>query len=143
MNIQLKSTKTVFLQLVPLNDDISEIFSSKNEISNESKFEFGLEVKFSESDKDEFAVVIHSELSRKDKFTLQAVFSAEFKAEGKESEFNKKFKESKFPYINAPAIAYPFFRAMIANTLVNCGLEPYYLPSVNFERLYREKIGNN
>ena len=138
IQLQLQSTKTVFLQLAPLTDDFNEIFESRNEVSNENRFEFGLDVQFSEEYKDEFVVVIHAELSRKDSFTLQSVFSAEFKARG--GELDEKFKESKFPYINAPAIAYPFFRAMIANTLVNSGLEPYYLASVNFERLYNEKF---
>jgi preprotein translocase subunit SecB len=42
------------------------------------------------------------------------------------------FKNSDFPIVNAPAIAYPYLRAFIANLTLNAGYEPVNLPSINF-----------
>ncbi|MGD4786207.1 protein-export chaperone SecB, partial [Xanthomonas citri pv. citri] len=47
---------------------------------------------------------------------------------------DKKFQESNFPKVNAPAIAYPFLRTFIANFLLNSGYEPIILPSINFTK---------
>ncbi len=45
------------------------------------------------------------------------------------------FKNSDFPIVNAPAIAYPYLRAFIANLTLNAGYEPVNLPSINFTAL--------
>lgn len=45
---------------------------------------------------------------------------------------DEKFKQSKFPVVNAPAIAFPFLRAFIANFLISVGCNPILLPSFNF-----------
>ncbi|QNX00305.1 protein-export chaperone SecB (plasmid) [Acinetobacter seifertii] len=127
MNIQLTSTKTLFLKLQPPQD---------NFIEQEEKFSFDYQVEFPESIKNKFIVVIKSLIEHKSGYHIDTIFLAEFKID---SDINEEFKNSKFPFVNAPAIAYPFFRAFIANTLVNCGLEVMYLPSVNFEAMYKKK----
>ncbi len=134
MNIQLMSTKAIFLQLAPLFDGSSEIFVSEIKHDNTDKFNFDLEVDFPEDKENIFLVTIKAELSEADSFILQTVFLAEFSMEGVESK--EKFISSPFPYVNAPAIAYPFFRSFVANTLVNSGLKVKYLPAVNFQALY-------
>ena len=127
MNIQLTSTKTLFLKLQPPQD---------NFIEQEEQFSFDYQVEFPESIKNKFIVVIKSLIEHKSGYHIDTIFLAEFKID---SDINEEFKNSKFPFVNAPAIAYPFFRAFIANTLVNCGLEVMYLPSVNFEAMYKKK----
>jgi len=127
MNIQLTSTKTLFLKVQPPQDD---------SIEQEEKFSFDYQVEYPESIKNKFIIVIKSLIEHKSGYHLDTIFLAEFKID---SDINDEFKSSKFPFVNAPAIAYPFFRAFIASTLVNCGLEVMYLPSVNFEAMYKKK----
>ncbi|WHU88042.1 protein-export chaperone SecB [Pantoea agglomerans] len=43
-----------------------------------------------------------------------------------------EFKQSRFPVVNAPAIAFPFLRAFVANFLLSIGSNPILLPSFNF-----------
>lgn len=49
-----------------------------------------------------------------------------------DSDIDDSFKESNFPVVNAPAIAFPFLRAFIANFLISAGYNPILLPSFNF-----------
>ncbi len=130
MNIQLTSTKVLFLKIQPAQDDFTQ---------QEEKFSFDYQVEFPDSVKDKFIVVIKALIEHQSGYHLDTIFLAEFKVD---SEVNEDFKKSKFPFVNAPAIAYPFFRSFIANNFVNCGLEVMYLPSVNFELLYRKKKEN-
>ena len=119
MNIQLVSTKAIHINLIP---------GDSKELDNDMEsFKFNYDIDFPETYENTFFVIINS---------FKAIYLAEFKLD---EELDERFKSSKFPYVNAPAIAYPFFRAFIANTLVNCGFEPTYLPSVNFEALYKIK----
>ncbi|WP_017482461.1 protein-export chaperone SecB [Acinetobacter pittii] len=131
MNIQLTSTKTLFLKVQPPQDD---------SIEQEEKFSFDYQVEYPESIKNKFIIVIKSLIEHKSGYHLDTIFLAEFKID---SDINDEFKSSKFPFVNAPAIAYPFFRTFIASTLVNCGLEVMYLPSVNFEAMYKKKKENS
>lgn len=134
MKIQLKSNKVLFLQFFPIDNDVEV---SEIEIKNQDHFNFDLEVSFpTQKNHKLFTVTTQATLVRKDRYLLQIIFSSEFETN---KTIDTKFKASKFPYINAPAIAYPFFRATIATILINSGWEPYYLPSVNFEKLYNEK----
>ncbi|MCU4363318.1 protein-export chaperone SecB (plasmid) [Acinetobacter haemolyticus] len=126
MNIQLTSTKTLFLKLQPDQEESIE----------EEKFSFDYQVEFPDSIKNKFIVVIKSLIEHKSGYHLDTIFLAEFQTD---IEIDENFKTSKFPFVNAPAIAYPFFRSFIANTLLNSGLEVIYLPAVNFEMLYKKK----
>lgn len=47
-----------------------------------------------------------------------------------------EFQNHPFINVNAPAIAYPFLRAIVATTLLNCGHNPIVLPAVNFQAMY-------
>ena len=127
MNIQLVSTKAIHINLIP---------GDSKELDNDTEsFKFNYDIDFPETYENTFFVIINS-LLEDPEYSFKAVYLAEFKLD---EELDERFKSSKFPYVNAPAIAYPFFRAFIANTLVNCGFEPTYLPSVNFEALYKIK----
>lgn len=52
---------------------------------------------------------------------------------------DEEFKKSSFPKINAPAIAFPYLRAAIANMTLQAGLPPLMLPSFNFNKLAEDK----
>ena len=127
MNIQLVSTKAIHINLIP---------GDLKELDNDTEsFKFNYDIDFPETYENTFFVIINS-LLEEPEYSFKAIYLAEFKID---EELDERFRSSKFPYVNAPAIAYPFFRAFIANTLVNCGFEPTYLPSVNFEALYKMK----
>ena len=123
MNSQLISNKTLFLKVQPSKENI------------DLDFRFDYEVEFPENVDNKFLIVIQAILKNKD-YQLETIFLSEFQVDGITDD---NFKKSKFPFVNAPAIAYPFFRAFVASTLVNNGLEVHYLPSVNFEALFKEK----
>lgn len=123
MKIQLKATRAIYINLTPKEN-------------NESRddFSFDYEIDFPK-ESDSFLVAIKAIFKQTD-YDLEVVYLAEFSTD---SDLDENFKKSKFPYVNAPAIAYPFFRAFIANILLNSGLKPIFLPSVNFENLYKKK----
>lgn len=50
----------------------------------------------------------------------------------------QEFKDSNFPKVNAPAIAYPFIRAFVNNFFVNSGYNPVLLPTYNFTKSVQE-----
>ena len=127
MNIQLVSTKAIHINLTP--NDLKKVDDDTE------SFKFNYDIDFPEICENTFFVIINS-LLEEPEYSFKAIYLAEFKLD---EELDERFRSSKFPYVNAPAIAYPFFRAFIANTLVNCGFEPTYLPSVNFEALYKIK----
>ena len=64
----------------------------------------------------------------------------EFKTD---TEITEEFRNSNFPKINAPAIAFPYLRAFISNFTLQSGYEPIILPSINFVKAAKEKKSNN
>lgn len=50
----------------------------------------------------------------------------------------QEFKDSNFPKVNAPAIAYPFIRAFVNNFFINAGYDPVLLPTYNFTKSVQE-----
>lgn len=48
---------------------------------------------------------------------------------------DERFKNSSFPKVNAPAIAFPYLRAYISNLTMQSGFTPLLLPSINFVEL--------
>ena len=82
--------------------------------------------------------------SNKNKFTFKIIFNliindrefdlnieAMFNFETDE-EITEEFKNSHFPKINAPAIAYPYLRAYVSNLTLQSGATPVMLPTINF-----------
>ena len=82
--------------------------------------------------------------SNKNKFTFKIIFNliindrefdlnieAMFNFETDE-EITEEFKNSHFPKINAPAIAYPYLRAYVSNWTLQSGVTPVMLPTINF-----------
>lgn len=79
-----------------------------------------------------FLLSFECELSHKEGLELQLVFIAEFKTD---KEIGEDFFNTGFAKVNAPAIAYPFLRAYIANLFVASGYDALMLPTVNFQAM--------
>lgn len=63
--------------------------------------------------------------------SIEVVYSFEVT----EGAVDEEFMNSHFPKVNAPAIAFPFLRAMISTITLQAGLRPVMLPSINFSKL--------
>lgn len=85
---------------------------------------------------DEF--LIHFDFSFDDKELVKdgsGLFKIDFVARFKsEDPITQEFKDSHFPRVNAPAIAYPFLRAFVNNFFINAGYNPVLLPTYNFTK---------
>lgn len=122
ISLQLKSSKVVNLVLEEAKDSIE-------------KTEFTLDVgtKFPiEEDAQNFAIELRTELQLKEGFIVKIVYLSEFITD---KPISSEFRDSHFPKVNAPAIAFPYFRAFISTFLLNAGYEPIILPSINFTKL--------
>lgn len=127
MNLQLVYTKAEKLNLT--QSDAQDI--------EESDLSFKFINAYSTESLDTFQVIFEMSLllAEDSNAQLDIEYVALFKAS---EEIDDKFKESSFPQVNAPAIAYPFLRAFISTFLLNAGYEPVILPSVNFQAIYNE-----
>lgn len=66
---------------------------------------------------------------------IEGIFSCKFIARFEcDNVITDEFKNSNFPRVNAPAIAYPFLRAFVNNYFVNAGYNPVLLPTYNFTK---------
>ena len=79
-----------------------------------------------------FLLRFKCEVQHKEGVTLILSFLAEF--ETNQSVTEEFFKKS-FAKINAPAIAYPFLRAYIANFFISSGYNALMLPTINFQAM--------
>lgn len=94
----------------------------------ESGFALRFKPLFNEGGK-EFTVMFDFYYITESEKALRIEFHSVFTTD---SVIDEKFKESKFPVVNAPAIAFPFLRAFVANFLISAGFNPILLPSFNF-----------
>ena len=62
-------------------------------------------------------------------FNLKMSVSAFFDTD---EDIDDEFKNSSFPNVNAPAIAYPFLRAQVSQLTLISGINPVMLPTINF-----------
>ena len=124
ISLQLQGSR---VERLLLNKDI-ELESSKSNVKSLSVF-----TKFPNSDSEsrDFLVTFEIVLSLSQGYLLEIEHSSIFTSN---VNLDKKFQESNFPKVNAPAIAYPFLRTFIANFLLNSGYEPIILPSLNFTK---------
>lgn len=129
MNLQLIESKVIDLQ-----------FSKAADVdSDKINFSLDLGVGFPDDpdDCDHFAVTFLSEFQIKENYIFKVQYRAIFETD---KPINEEFKSGHFPRVNAPAIAFPFFRTFVATFLLNAGFEPIILPSINFMKLKEEKI---
>lgn len=119
MNIQLENWR-----IVEMN------YSLLNKRNQRKENSLGLRFRKIFSDKNKFAFKIVFNLKINDSeydLNIEAMFN--FKTD---EEITEDFKNSHFPKINAPAIAYPYLRAYVSNLTLQSGVTPVMLPTINF-----------
>lgn len=107
-------------------DDVSDKRESVS-LDVKSSFDFG---------DHEFRIYFDLKITNAD---CDITANAEYKFGISNGVIDEKFKNSSFPIVNAPAIAYPYLRAAIANITLQSGLRPIMLPSINFSKIAEEK----
>ena len=76
-----------------------------------------------------FVIRFNVTVMNTEEFDISVIYDAVFKTN---EDVDDEFKNSHFPNINAPAIAYPFLRSYISFLTLNSGFEPAILPTINF-----------
>lgn len=97
----------------------------------ESGFTLRFKPTFYEDDAKKFAVSFDFVYVTDDDRSLNIDYISIFETD---LDIDDAFKASKFPVVNAPAIAFPFLRAFIANFLMSSGYKPILLPAFNFTK---------
>lgn len=120
MNIQLKNTRVEALAFTS-NDDVTE-----------DDFSLSFSCGFTEENSDFFLVKFEIKVESEMGYKIDLEYSAEFQTD---ETIDEQFKESMFPIVNAPAIAYPFLRSFVSLITLNSGYEPLMLPTVNFQAM--------
>lgn len=146
MRLTLHSTKAISVSIkqhgLPEGRNESEVWipsELENDFSeDDSKFNLSHTPAYSsELDIEGFAIVFsfHA-LIPSQALEVDITYVAEFATD---SPISDEFKESNFPKINAPAIAFPYLRAFVSNLLLSSGFTPLILPSINFVAKASEK----
>lgn len=118
MKLQLKDWKVKNLSL------------KANESSKKRKEAFHLSLGnfYPEDNNKAFGVGLFIEL-KDNEFSLKVEMVFLFESD---SIIDEEFKDSDFPKVNAPAIAFPYVRSFISNITLQSGFAPVILPSINF-----------
>ncbi|RKS02882.1 protein-export chaperone SecB [Flavobacterium sp. 102] len=116
---------------IKLNDwKVQEMTFSvvKNDDRKEDSFDLKTSQFFPEDDKRSFSLLFEIDVKDTD-FDMFIKMLAIFELD---EDITEEFKVSDFPVINAPAIAFPYLRAVISNITLQAGYRPVMLPSINF-----------
>ncbi|WP_236195476.1 protein-export chaperone SecB [Pseudomonas glycinae] len=144
MKINIASSRVLHLLISPQHakDDAESDTSTPDartqvdDVSNageERQAFFGARVKFFDNF---FCVVFKTEIHTDEGMCVDLEYESRFNIN---VPVDEEFKSSNFPYVNAPAIAYPYLRAFISNLTLNAGFAPVMLPSLNFVAM-KDKI---
>ncbi len=125
MNLRILSNKVVSLQL-----------SSDTTGYSENQLNIAFTNQYDEDDNTIFNVVFEIDVIHEGDFSLKCIFVTWFKSS---EPIDEAFKDSDFPKINAPAIAFPFLRSFISIVTLNAGYSPAILPSINFTNFPNKK----
>ncbi len=142
MSIRLLDYRAVQVHFIP-SPALLEYFEDMQEeqVALPSIYYNAIFPETSEEDKNDF--LIHFKLDIKaplpeeneDDGVLKVDFIARFSIK---EPITQEFKDSNFPRVNAPAIAYPFIRAFVNNFFINSGYNPVLLPTYNFTKSVQE-----
>lgn len=137
MKINIVHSQVVKLAIKQCDEteaDNQELVASESRLSSsKGQARFKTKVEFEESS---FFVIFALHLVTEEDVEIKLQFRSRFETD---QALDEKFKESAFPYVNAPAIAYPFLRAFISTLTMNAGYSPIMLPSINFVAM-KDKI---
>lgn len=120
---------------IALKDYIVESLNLKSSLdeSGDDDLKISFTNGYSDSEPKNFTVMFTIELHTSEKFYLEVVKTFEFETD---ELITDEFKQSSFPVVNAPAIAYPYLRSFIGTLTLNAGLDAVMLPTVNFQAMY-------
>lgn len=125
MKIQLDNWKVINMNFTFLEENKRE----------ENSFDLKSGSLFSENEKKSFGVGFNLEVKDIEfDLSIEALFRFSL-----DEEITEEFKLSDFPKINAPAIAFPYLRALVSNLTLQSGFDPVMLPSINFVKLAEER----
>ncbi len=125
MELQLRSTRA------------KKILLKEEDVKNATT-SFNFNVGFSDDDKNVFAVEFNLMIAdKKESYYLDSTYEAIFSTK---DEIDESFIRSDFPKINAPTIAFPYFRSFISVITQQAGYSTVVLPSFNFVKLAREML---
>ena len=105
-------------------------------LNNNNDFKLDFSPKFYNDSKNKFSVFFDVSLKRENEYSLDIIYETVFETSDK---INDEFKNSPFPYLNAPAIGFPFLRSFVSFMILNAGYSPLILPSINFVNYNKEK----
>lgn len=120
------------ITLIGSNIDELSLCKSDEKVDN---MEFHVSTAFSSETDKSFLIIFSLKLKvgkNNNDFLLNLRHLSKFETSEK---INKDNQNSKFFSINAPAIAYPFLRAYVANFLLSSGFDPIIMPTINFVNL--------
>ena len=100
----------------------------------EPNLSFG--VGYNESEPSSFLVSFEVILQIPEGYSLEVTYIAAFETD---KPIDETFRESPFPIVNAPAIAYPYLRSFISNLTLSAGYAPVILPTINFQALANKR----
>lgn len=124
------------IQMVISEWKVNKLSLDRKDVKEEGKNCFSLDVKksFDFGDKD-FYISFNLDI---DDAAYKLEIEAIYKFHLVDGVIDDAFKNSSFPKVNAPAIAFPYLRATVANITLQSGLEPLMLPSINFSKMNEE-----
>jgi preprotein translocase subunit SecB len=124
------------MDLKPISHKVVSFeFHPFNEENGKDEFELDFNAVFLKDNK--FKVKFYLTLyNNKDGYYIKADYDTIFETS---EQITEDFKESNFPNINAPAIAFPFLRSFISFITLTAGHNSILLPSINFIDLYKKK----
>ncbi len=109
-----------------------DVLSENPDVTQKTRADFTTSSHFDNERHRNFDIVFSLTLENEtENFRLAIKAVAHFKTD---EPINEEFKTSHFPRINAPAIAYPFIRAFVANLVLSSGYNPIMLPTINFQQ---------
>ncbi|WP_081455920.1 protein-export chaperone SecB [Pseudogulbenkiania ferrooxidans] len=116
---------------------VAESFSLVSFDGDSHKDVLSVGARFDEGSPQHFSIVFDLSLLADSCKELSVVYCADFKLN---RDVDRDWVDnSPFANVNAPAIAYPFLRAFVANIMLNSGYEPVMLPALNFQSRFNEK----
>ncbi|MGP5356318.1 protein-export chaperone SecB [Pseudomonas helleri] len=115
----------------------SESDFKQSDSLDKAKSKFSINVEFEE---ESFFVTFNLKLATADGKGIIVSFKSKFVTD---MPIDEDFKKSAFPYVNAPAISYPYLRVFISNLTLNSGYDPVMLPSINFVALKDKTMRRN
>lgn len=126
MTIQLLHSKIL---------ELSFQLSERSDDSEGKSFLIDFHNEYDEENDNIFSVVFQLEISHPGEFQLKLNYVSWFQTS---EPIDREFKESDFPSVNAPAIAFPFLRSYVSMLTLNGGHTPTILPSINFHTVKRK-----